>query len=547
MDADRMKTWIGMTLVVFVVVGLSCVPGWSPDSKKVILPVMEGVKGDYTPVKSLVICDLSGKKVRKVAERQEKEALSMASWSPDGKWIAYMRQKFIGPGKSANKAKKIHLQLMLQNPGDGSEKAIREWAFPPTKWNIVRKEPITTGTYVQGPRWVSQTGMLAVPAYWREVPRVLFINRQGEIVENVPLVSLMPLASFKVAPDGQHIAYLQDAESKSYPRYERTATVYVKNVSTGTRKAVGRIKIFVGLGRAYHVCNGLAWSGNSKNVYVVSNSMSSRQAGQGKVLRFNVESGAQTTVWEKKDYLVSGIALSPRKGVMAVRYMGRFNREEIWSAELIYPKTGKVWAAPAGLQVGSFFSLSPDGRWIASMISLKRLDRSFPRLGFVSSISSTGSQGTRYYIPPKFRGKEIVKKMGKANGKNRLRELLRIHKSMGCGKKDEWGVLGKRLDGNDATPGKYIDSPQEFTDVMRVVKRMAKTENHPRKKRAIILLGIFKGMYGLEEEKTTGRAKLVALVRQALEKFIKDYPHHPSALQLRNKLEEAVGKKGSAE
>ena len=241
-------------LIALVIYGLACIypAAWSPDSKRVVFPVFRKVGGD-TVITALVMSDLEGKAIRDVASVEPGKAqLGAASWSPDGRWIAYMKREEIAaataPTASAPGQKIFLLSLMLQDAAGGAEKCLLK------KQVLENTGGFSKQSMGYGPAWLADSKTLAV---CMDDSLCAFLDLEGKATKEIPLGEKRIPASALISPDGRHLVFLTDLDEKA-----KTGKLWLMEADTAAVKLVDNALVPDG-----EFLSPLAWSPDSQSFY----------------------------------------------------------------------------------------------------------------------------------------------------------------------------------------------------------------------------------------------------------------------------------------
>ena len=319
---------------------------WSPDSTKVVLPVVE--RGG---VKALLMADPSGKVLRPVARVRGRGArLSPAAWSPDGKWITYLACS-VDP-KSTSPAPVTLWSLTVQDAETGKERSVSagKVSAPMDKlpgWMQANVE--------RGPCWLPDSNRLAVRRAAASGAVLTVVDLDGKVGLDVPLPrGQLALATVTLSPDGKRMAYLSPAPGEDGAAPGR-ATVHVYEIGSGEARQLGIIE------PGPPVAPG--WSGDSQAVFVAAHDA---KTGAGVVRRIVVKTGQAQTVWEKRPAVVSGANGCGGVGQLVVHYRVEDKKGGAYGgSDVVF--LGKDRAIPVHFDEGRHCGgrTSPDGKWAA--------------------------------------------------------------------------------------------------------------------------------------------------------------------------------------
>lgn len=331
MKSSRFE-WYAMTaLIATVVYCLACMypPAWSPDSKKVVFPIL-GDKG----IVGLVMTDLKGNPIREVARVDTNKSgamVSPAAWSPDGKWISFLQ---LEPGTNEATGSGVGA-LMLQDAATGKQKSIFRIEYAEQEER----------DFVFGPGWLEDSKALAVGRIADSNAAIIVVGIDGTIRKEIQIpADKWACSSASLSPDGEHIAWLQKQDES------KTFLVFLRSLKSGGERLLGTNVVE----KAADIIARPAWSADSRLLYIPAS-----DSGTGRVVQVDIRKMRTTIIFEKPGCRIFGIDVAAKAKTVAVS----FGRSDTIGIEVLDVGKGRIVPVHFGLCLST--SLSPDGQWVA--------------------------------------------------------------------------------------------------------------------------------------------------------------------------------------
>ena len=356
-----------------------CGPGchfpsaWSPDSGRAVLLVGSW----HERISRLVMIDLSGKRIRDVARAHTTTVrdlpLGPASWSPDGRWIAYLKfQPTDGRAPDV-----LAASLMLQDAASGRERRIWKGEVKRSCLTLESRRP--DPTVVFGPQWLGDSRSLVISTMAREKPDLLVLDMQGRVQHKIPLRSTTFPVTVTFSPDGGYLAYVAnrpEARGVALYLHDRHRQNAREIVRMGTREGRSPDTLFPPP----------AWSADSRSLFfydmeVFRTPNRKRPRFMSLVKRFDVGSGRITTLWQTQESgVVVNLSVAAKAPRLAVTCIRRVETRGVPSGSLRHVRASVhvvnledrsvVPIHFTGTDVHHFApAMSPDGRWVALSVS----------------------------------------------------------------------------------------------------------------------------------------------------------------------------------
>jgi hypothetical protein len=162
---------------------------------------------------AFAVLDLRTGKTRRWAYSQRGEVLGATTWSPDGRYLAYI--EFFGNGTPRTRA------WLLDTTGPGRSLAASRPLPSPDK-----------GCEIRDLAWQPGTGRLAISETCPTTHQLVFVNRPGGKVVSRPLRVEQPFAGLDFDPSGRHLLYTTGAPGAPFAtrttwRWDGTRTVEI--------------------------------------------------------------------------------------------------------------------------------------------------------------------------------------------------------------------------------------------------------------------------------------------------------------------------------
>lgn len=510
-------------LVALAIYALACwYPGaWSPDSTRVVLPVF-GKEGPQR----LVMVDLEGKPVREVARvGSDREVLSAASWSPDGKWIAYMRFTFTPPkakpakpqGKPGDKTKPkavpVAVALVLQRADASKTRCVWSGQAP----GASRGKGYIDFNQLFGPQWFSDSRSLVVQNMSPTSPAALVMDTTGRVLRQVPLKGELSLRHTVLSPDGRHVAYVAKR-----PKGKKTA-VYLTRADLWQPREIASTGDYSGSDPVYPAP---VWSPDSRWLYVAQGKKPKPRQLVGFLKRVDVTTGRTETVWQTPRAGLTGISVSAKANRLAVDYMRDTDKpDDVIGIDVVSPG-GQPVPIHFSTRNSTHYStsISPDGKWVAFCPVGGGPGRGGSGFGVI--VPSDGGR-PRFFVPDPV-GRSLIGRF--------VRGRVTATLMVACmGKEKELKAVGP-------APGKIttIEQTKRWPELIRVAIRDRAApifKEVPRWAPVVLCLA------AIEEQAPDKREPFVALARQQLDAARKAHPDHPFGPALRDELERILAKK----
>jgi len=510
MEAKTSERCALAALIALAIYGLACVypVAWSPDSTKVVFPVFgkDGLTG-------LVITDISGKAIRKVARIEVKNAeLSPGAWSPDGKWIAYMVfEEVAAPGKpkpkEADKPKAFVASLVLRDADSGKERRILAMDVQ------VKDDDMLEALLAYGPQWTRDSNTLAIRKIAGERFAIIAADTNGKMQWEVPLRGELALRTAALSPDGLHLAYVSELPDDKDDRW----ALYVYDVKKRTRR---QAVTMAGLDDDAHAMYGRpAWSADSRSVYVAVHEEHDDDRKVASLKRVTIKTGQAKTVWQKEDAAIVGISVSSGTGLVALDYKRPSRR---LGTDVYDPANGQ--ATP--IHFGTHYSteISPNGKWVAFCPVGQKGEE------FLGAVVSADGSGLRFFVPESGLEKAIPEIV-----RDRLQgafEIILADKG-----------LEKRLADAGLSVDGELNSAEDLRKFLKVLAQFAQEDKAPLLREALAYAGVQVLFDTLGEQEPVDRAAFAEDARQAVDAFLKAYPDHALGPELKKKLGELLERK----
>jgi len=488
-------------LIALVAYGLACFypTGWSPDSKKVIFPLIrkEGVR-------ALVISDLAGKTVREVARvSDEKARLSPAAWSPDGKWIAYTRvtPKPADPKKAAEgDLRGYAFSLVLQEASSGKERSIFGRDLTD------KQADDTKAGGALGPQWTADSRILLMRGAPDEKNEVILLDTTGHVRKRLALSHQLGFRTASLSPDGRYLAYLGESEDEG----EGGVFALVRDLQT---KDVRRARLVATGGLDDELDLRPAWAPDSSALYFAVVKGAGRGAGSlCQVEAFPLRKGKARPIWKREGANVLSVGAASRSPLLAITY--KLDRPDLVGIDVVDPGSGR--ATPVHFSRSPFYSvsISPDGRWVAFC---PETDNDF-NVGAI--VSATGSRMTLFAPHPEQKA---------ATPEIRLE---RLDASLEFLKRQ--GLIAK------AQP-RGRPTPKEMRELAATLDRIEGKLRAPLFAAAIAFARVEIYVDRLQRDPPVAPQDFARDAYAQLERFKRAYPGHPAAPALKKALDSLLG------
>jgi len=442
--------------------------------------------------------DLEGKLIRDVAGADvQYRRFSPAAWSPDGRWIAYLRQE---PNPQA-KDEEILVSLLLQEADSGKERVIFQTDVKGVKRRGGEELPAPLG----GPQWVGDSRTLLIRSMDGEPPGIVMLNLEGKPTLQLPLKDELASVSAAVSPDGKSIAYLRMVRAEGVPtRWE----VYVHDVQSGHARRVGHV---TGEGSPAYP----AWSADSRFVYLGGRDEEKARGDRGFVRRIDVETGDGLTVWEGPNAFWT-VSVSADTGQLCVAYaLG----ENLFGMDIVEPKAWQ--ATPLHFSRGfGWPTISPDGRWVALVTWADR-----PKA--IGVIMSADGTELRCFVPEDESRDAMVLEFLRSRLDSTLRAIW-------WGEEDRPRPARKRRRPGAPSGAAVVKRAHEILD------RVAREQEAPVFQEAVAYGHVAIYPWLLKHADPGERGNLVPEAREHLAALLRAYPDHPLGPVLGKQLDELL-------
>ena len=503
MDKKKAERCMLAALIALVIYGLACLypAAWSPDSQKVVFPVLSGDTDD-PDVTALVMTDLTGNPVREVARIDpERGKLGPASWSPDGKWIAYMKmegKRATPSGQPASApATKASLSLMLQNATSGGERFIWKKEAAPTPKHFYDID------FINPPAWTPDSKKLVIITSEKRVSAYIILDLNGKILKRVTLAQNAHPTLASVSPSGKYLIFMEEIRSK-----KKSVILHIMDVEGGSTKGIGEVPLFDD-----DLPAPIAWLPDSSALYFPSKEKRGKEE-IGLVKRYRIKDGITRTVWSKKEADIVSLSLSGDAGTLAVDY----GCDKLFCIEMVHVADGK--SNFVFFMDGRHYStaISPDGKWVT--LNVPAGDKG-PWVGLI--ISSGGTE-MRFFAPdPESRkGIPAVLLTRLVGALVYLQEEENLKKP---------GPIGKT---------EALNSIKKFAEEM---ERIAREREEPLFKEAAAFGKVLFCLESMDQSPLDIRPKIAEHARKHLDAFLKAYPQRPFEAAFREEIEERLREK----
>jgi len=505
-------------LISMVIYGLACMfpIAWSPDSQKLVFRTSDEGEGG-----ALVMTDLSAKPIREVARVVGEDAtLSTAAWSPDGKWIAYM--KFVEkPAKEGEKGEKgkdkdgtFVRSLMVQASDSGKEQAILEDEV------VRRKEGVGNTSYIFAwcPQWTNDSKSVMTWAISQGKTSLVFLDLDGRTERKLPLEGEGVEAwSATLSPNGKYVAYLRRVKNKG----KEVVLVVAELGEEGPRQILDPVPC----GDPGKTASRPGWSPDSRSLYAAV----AIKAGNGKekgnaITRFAIPEGKSGIVWQREDAFACGVSVAAQSGRLAVLY--RDEDADVFAIDTVDPQSGESTPVHFG-ELPMCATVSPDGKWVAFLPSAEDDEQGCPAGAIVSS---DGGE-LRFLTTKKEQEAGIPGIL-----KKRLAGALK-------------SCLGEEL-GAAGNPIGKATSPQDLQKALAALDALVRKQARPEKEKRTgpllrEALDCSKALVCIEylqkaDLPAAEREAVVAEARRYLAAFQKAHPRHRLGPALAKEIEEAA-------
>jgi len=365
-------------LVALVVYCLACVypVAWSPDSTKLVFPVAERRRKGW-PICGLVMTGLDGRAIRLVAHAPgNDQGLSPAAWSPDGKWIAYLR--FERESEEDKHWHSVTHLLVIQDAESGEERVIFSMAGQSCD---LGENP----NAAYGPTWLPDSSAVVVHKTTKEALSIVMADVSGSTAEEIRCLPTGDAAasSFSLSPDGKRLAYVT----------KPGRDLHILDLTEGTRTKLPAVPC----ASEEDLCRP-QWSSDGRFLYVPSEDEASEEV---QVCRVDVRTGEADVVWRDQNAKgVCGTSLSRDSGFLAVSYLvDEPEDEDYFGVHVVNTRTGELVPVHFSSEPPWYGStMSPDGERIA--LWTVTVDRVGPEnVGSVGMIMSKKGEDLRFFLP----------------------------------------------------------------------------------------------------------------------------------------------------
>ena len=503
-------------LISMVIYGLACMYpiAWSPDSQKLVFLV----PGEEEGIEALVMTDLSAKPIREVARVKGEDAtLSTAAWSPDGKWIAYLKfeEKPVSGGEVEGKdeTNTIVRSLMVQASDSGKEYSILRDEV--VGWKKVFAE---TSDLFWGPQWTNDSKSVMTWSVSEGKPGLVFLDLNGKVERKLPLDGEGLAAwSATLSPNGKYVAYLKSVKDEDDPAILIAAEL--------GEKGIRQVLSPVAFGDKDGMMSRPGWSPDSQFLYAPTPIKKTDKKDKACVVkRFSIPGGEAEVVWQKEDTFACGVSVSAKSGRLAVVY--RDEGADVFAIDTVDPQSGESTPVHFG-EPAMGTTISPDGKWVAFLPSADNGKQKCP-IGAI--VSSDGSK-LRFLTTEKEQ-EAAIPGILKERLAGALKHLLR----------KELGAAWKQAD--------QVASQQDLQKALAELDELTRKQTPAEKGKGTApllreALDCSKALICIEylqkaDLPAAERNAVVAEVRQHLAAFLKVRPRHPLGPGLAKEIEEAA-------
>ena len=524
MKGDRTTRCMLAALIALAVYALACVfpAAWSPDSSKVVFPVFvedrksKGGPEEQTGVRGLVMVDLAGKVIREVARTDPAKAmLSAASWSPDGKWIAYMTFEQASPAgqggaPESQPSSRWKTSLVLQQAATGETRPLVSWQS-----GLPQGEEARLLNERGGAQWQADSKALVVRRPTQDRVDLVLFDLKGKALREVPLTpDSYRTGSF--SPDGKHFAYVEKLTGDKVQQI----VLCIRNLAGNETREV-KYATLERSAEEFHPP--LVWSSDSRFLFIPAKEAAEGvKDGCGVLRRYGLETGKTDTPWRRNNCEIAGISLSADTGTLALDYID--NAHEVLGVDVCDPATGKTapiyygGTEPYHLST----SISSDGKWVALCPSAQETDT----ISFVGVIIPVAGGPMRFYLPEPAKAGHVPEICAL-----RLRGALLV--GVGGDVKGEEPVT---LD---------VDTVEQAEKVLAVIDGMEHDKALARFPEAAAFGRAFVYAHLLGRGDKVDRDKMTVTARKYLSDFRAAWPDHPAGDYIENMVETALKGKGA--
>ena len=485
-------------VIALIIYSLACFypAAWSPDSSRVIFPVFRKIKEGE--IARLVMTDNQGKVIREVARvENESDLLSPAAWSPDGKWIAYMKLVRTKVVVGDDKGEFEYLfSLVLQAAESGKEQIIRRATVREDK------NDVWAGNFMYGAQWAGDSRGLAVMRMNKENPGLLMLDLNGKVQSEIPLAGEATLQTIAVSPDGTCLAYLKELEQDGA---DKQYALCLQSRSDGKTREIAR---FLDPDSSVPPCPPV-WAADSQTVFFVVLRKDKDEKTTSMLKRYELKSGQVETVWQEERLWVTGISLARDADTLAVSFMKDKKGDSVCGIYVMNTKGRELTALHYANELFWATSMSPDGRWVAFCPVVEFEGKEWS-LGAI--VSSDGSE-LKFFLPDQKMAKQIPQLLG-----DRLAATLK--------------ALGLEKQANS--------SPELLTKLMPLLDKLANESHAPVIKEATAFGKAYFWAEAIADTPLAQREAMAGEARKHLAAFSAAYPGHAVIPLLEEQIAEAL-------
>jgi len=390
-----------VALVGLVAYGLACMfpVAWSPDSERLVFPVFR----EEMTVARLVMTNLKGDVIREIDRGEDENTqLSVASWSPDGRCIAYLKfQQRPAPAEAGAESQKkpetapALMSLIVQDAETGAGRVILKEEISPTG----RQENVIQANAALGVQWTPDSKQVLLRRAVGESVQLALVNAQsGKVERSLETQGEQGLQIARLSPDGRSLAYAKEVKVEDQP----VVQVRILDLESATSRSICSLA-----GKQFEEeMPALAWAHDGRGIYI---GCTAEEEPVGKVELIGLD-GARKVVWQKRQASPIGLSVAAKSGLLAIDYgleTGRKKNEKeksgfgpdinlFFGIDVVDPESGRACPIHFG-ELHLSTSISPDGKWVA--LCLPAAFEEAEEGGMVGAIVSADGSEVRFFLP----------------------------------------------------------------------------------------------------------------------------------------------------